>query len=171
MQMTIDEIHKSKVLYIIRDEMMDDIMSSIDIVNERLQAPIKISKYGDIIEARSFVNGYEGYIPIIRLETLLCQSRSELFYPVVRIRDIQHNKTHEISLKEVSLREFILLQKETLNKFFNRRRKATQMKDLLMQNTQTERMQIFDIVTSIVENLSQMYEFGGCLRTNHHSLL
>lgn len=167
--MTIDEIHKSKVLYVIRDEMLDDIMSSINIVNERLHAPIKISKYGDMIEAQSFVNGYEGYSPIIRLEALLSQSRSELFYPVLRIQDIQHNKTHDIPLKEVSIREFMLLQ-STASRVF-KKKVTSQMQDMLMQNTQSERMTIFDIITSVVEGLSQMYEFGGCLRPNHHSLL
>lgn len=168
--MTINEIHKSKVLYVIRDEMLDDIISSIEIVNERLHAPIKIMKCGDTIETQSFVNGYEGFRPIIRVEVLLNQSPSELFYPMLRIHDIHHGRTHDIELKGLSIREIMVLLRSA-KVLFGRRQMLIQIQDLIVQSTQAERMTVFDIITNIADDLSQLYEYGGCLRNVKMSLL
>lgn len=155
--MKLEEIHKSGILSDIQRVMMEDIKSSIMIVNERLGAPCtpELDSTGDIY-LRSFVDGHQGVHRFIRVQVVLTKS-TDYYYPILQIVQFVDDKeiSQDISLRSIRLIEVYHLKKSNVFK----RKKL--IHDYVIQETQSERITILEEVTDLFEREIKEYRVGG----------
>lgn len=157
----LEMIHKKKLLSKIRDVMIEDIISTLKVIIERSKftvIPRVCIHEGNKIELVSFVDGYEGSYPLIETDIKIVKYRNGLV-PLLIVKSLISNKdSSEIILPQVSSTDILIEYGKTI---FGRDKR---FKQYILNETQSERMDLMEIVTDIIESVGDQYYLTGVSR-------
>lgn len=162
MRDTVQQIHSSLVLRDIRDILMEDIIGTLLIMNERSPLDIKLSKnHLGVISAKSPIVGFDNWYDIFKVTIKVVHDKH--YYPEIKITETITSKTHSISLLSIDLEE-CLKQRSKWFKF----RKKKQMREYL--NDTPISIDLFEFVSDMYAPILDTYRFKG-VEQKVHTLL
>lgn len=151
----LEEIHKRKLLSKIKDIMVEDIISTINIIVERSNFKVMPVRDHNNIALSSYVDGHEGLYPIVNVDVVMVRYREGYIPKLIIIKDGSESSKNEFLLTELDAGSIIRNYKGNI---FSRDKN---FKTYVLDNTQAERIDLMDEISSIMTNESYHYHVAG----------
>lgn len=147
-------LHRKKVLSKIRKIMIDDIVSTMGIYIDRTVSMVVPLCDDACIGLKSFVDGYEGYRAVMAVD-LIMVSFQDNAVPKLIITNVAKATSKEYLLPHLTSTDILTSYTSTL---FNRNKN---FKKYIMENTQSERVDLMHDIIDIMEEESYNYHVSG----------